>query len=58
MRTRIGLGDVANRIHLPAWKAVSDIELVGVCVPDLSAGENVAMKFGGPQSSSRLDQML
>ncbi len=61
MRTRIGIvgaGGVADRIHLPACKEVSDIEVVGVCDPNASARDGMARKFGVSQSFSGLDQML
>ena len=61
MRTRIGIvgaGGVADRIHLPACKAASNIEVVGICDPNAAARENISKKFGVAGVYSSLDQML
>ena len=47
MRTAlIGLGGVADRIHLPAIRAVPAIELVGACEPDAARRDAIGRKFG------------
>jgi predicted dehydrogenase len=42
----VGLGGVAERIHLPALAAVPGIEIAGACEPDATRREAVGRKFG------------
>jgi D-apiose dehydrogenase len=42
----IGLGGVAERIHLPAIRSVSSLELVGACEPDAARRDAIARQFG------------
>jgi predicted dehydrogenase len=42
----IGLGGVAERIHLPALRRLPSIELVGACEPDPARRERVGRQFG------------
>ncbi|MBI3695729.1 MAG: Gfo/Idh/MocA family oxidoreductase, partial [Acidobacteria bacterium] len=42
----IGLGGVAERIHIPACRAVGAIELVGGAEPDAETRRRMAQKFG------------
>jgi D-apiose dehydrogenase len=56
----IGLGGVAERIHLPAISQVAGIELVGACEPDNSRREEIGKRFKirslYPDALSLLDQ--
>jgi predicted dehydrogenase len=45
----IGLGGVADRIHLPALRAIPTIELVGACEPDAARREDMAKRFAIPR---------
>lgn len=42
----IGLGGVAERIHLPALRSLRSIELAGACEPDAARRELIARRFG------------
>src|SRR5215510_1209238 len=42
----VGLGGVAERIHLPALAAVQGVEIVGACEPDAARRETIGKKFG------------
>ena len=42
----IGLGGVAERIHLPALAAVPGVEVVGACEPDAARRDAVGRTFG------------
>lgn len=42
----IGLGGVAERIHLPALAAVPGVEIVGACEPDAARREAMGQTFG------------
>ena len=42
----VGLGGVAERIHLPALAKVPGIEIVGACEPDAARREATGKKFG------------
>jgi predicted dehydrogenase len=54
----VGLGGVADRIHLPACASVQEIELLGGCDPNADARRNMAAKFGIPRSFSTVEEML
>jgi len=61
MKVRVavcGLGGVADRIHLPACRAVPEIEVVGGCDPDAAARDRMAAKFGLPGAFSDFAAML
>jgi predicted dehydrogenase len=53
-----GLGGVADRIHLPACQAVSEIEIAAGCDPDAIARERMAAKFSLPRTYSTFEEML
>jgi|SRR5579862_1529112 len=53
-----GLGAVADRIHLPACRAVPEIEIVGACDPDPAARERLSSKFSLPRTFVSVDEML
>jgi predicted dehydrogenase len=61
MNTRValaGLGGAADRIQLPACRAVPDIELVGGADPDSTVRAAVADKFAIPKVFPDVDSML
>jgi predicted dehydrogenase len=41
----IGLGGVADRIHLPALQAIPEVEIVGACEPDAARLESMGRRF-------------
>jgi len=53
-----GLGGVADRIHLPACRAVPEIELVAAADPDAAVRTRVAAKFGIAKAFPDVDSML
>jgi predicted dehydrogenase len=61
MKTRIavaGLGGVADRIHLPACRAVPEIEVVAGADPDAAARTRIAAKFDIAKTFPDVDSML
>ena len=61
MKTRVavaGLGGVAERIHLPACRAVSEIDVVAGADPDADARARIAGKFAIGKTFHDVDSML
>src|SRR5262249_22448330 len=61
MRIRVGvvgLGGVADRIHLPACRAVPEIEVAGGCDPNPEARRKMAQKFGVARTFETLEDMV
>ncbi len=61
MKVRValaGLGGVASRIHLPACRAVSEIEVVGAADPDAAVRKEVARKFEIANTFEDVDSLL
>src|SRR5215472_14303607 len=61
MSTRVaiaGLGGVAERIHLPACRAIPEIEIVGACDPDASRRRAMAARFGLHKTFETCEEML
>ena len=54
----VGLGGVADRIHLPACASVQDIELAGGCDSNDEARRAMAAKYGIGQTFSGIEHML
>jgi predicted dehydrogenase len=54
----VGVGAAAQINHIPALKKTENVELVWLCDRDVEKAERVAQKFGVPNSSGRLDQLL
>ena len=54
----VGLGGVAERIHLPALKAVQGIEIVAACEPDAARREATGRKFGIARLYADAETML
>lgn len=61
MKTRVaiaGLGGVAERIHLPACRAIPEIEVVAACEPDADRRKRMAARFGLRQTFGSCEEML
>lgn len=54
----IGVGAAAQISHIPALKKTEDVELAWLCDRDPEKVQRVAQKFGIPNASSRLDDLL
>ncbi len=54
----VGLGGVADRIHLPACRAVPELEVAGGCDPNPEARRKLAQKFGIARTFETFDEML
>jgi len=54
----VGLGGVAERIHLPALAAVQGVEIVGACEPDAARRETIGRKFGIASLHPDIESML
>lgn len=54
----IGLGGVADRIHLPACKEVPAIELVGGADPNPDSRAKMTAKFGLPRTYATYEELL
>ena len=53
-----GLGGVADRIHLPACRAVPEIEVVAGCDLNSQARDKMARKYGIAQTFETVEGML
>ena len=54
----VGLGGVADRIHLPVCRAVPEIEVVAGCDLNSQARDKMAQKYGIPQTFETVERML
>jgi len=54
----IGVGAAAQINHIPAWKKLEGVELVGLCDRDPEKASRVAQKFGVPKVYPRVDDLL
>ena len=54
----IGLGRVAERIHLPAIKAIPDLKLIGACEVDEQRRQQVARTFSIPAVYTDAQELL
>lgn len=54
----VGLGAVADRIHLPACRALPQLDVIAGCDPDAGARARMAQKFGIPRTYPGIDEML
>jgi predicted dehydrogenase len=54
----VGLGAVADRIHIPACRAVTELEIVAACDPDAPTRERMAKKFRLPRVYAGAAEML
>ena len=54
----LGLGGVAERIHLPACAALPDVQLVGACEPDDERRELMRRRFGLPAVYADAETLL
>ncbi len=54
----VGLGGVADRIHLPACQKVSGVEIAGAAEPSPAAREAMASKFGIPKVYANAEELI
>ncbi len=54
----VGVGAAAQINHIPALKKTEDVELAWLCDRDPEKVQRVAQKFGIPNQSNRLDDLL
>lgn len=54
----IGLGGVADRIHLPALRTLGSIELAGACEPDAARRDAMAKKFAIARVTADAETLL
>ncbi|MFI5370045.1 MAG: Gfo/Idh/MocA family protein [Candidatus Eisenbacteria bacterium] len=54
----VGVGAAAQISHIPAFKKTEDVELTWLCDRDPEKVQRVAQKFGIPNASGRLDDLL
>ena len=54
----VGVGAAAQISHIPAYRKSEDVELAWLCDRDPEKVQRVAQKFGIPNASSRLDDLL
>ncbi len=53
----VGVGNIAQTVHLPLLKRLPEVELVAVCDRVGSKARLVAERFGVPHAFSRLDEL-
>src|SRR5262249_10897622 len=61
MKTRVaiaGLGGVAERIHIPACRAIPEIEIAAACDPDEGRRQKMGARFGLKQTFGTCQEML
>lgn len=54
----IGLGGVAERIHLPACRQIPDLEVVAACDPSENRRQEIGSRFKIPKTFSSATEML
>jgi len=54
----IGLGGVAERIHLPACRRAAGVEVAGACEPNPETRERMSRKFGLPRVYPEAAELL
>lgn len=54
----IGLGGVADRIHLPALQSIPEVEIVGACEPDAARLEAMGRRFALGQLFADAEALL
>ena len=54
----IGLGGVAERIHLPACRQIPDLEVVAACDPNENRRQEIGSRFKIPKTFSSATEML
>ncbi len=54
----IGVGNVAQVAHIPAWKRSPHVDLVAVCDPNQARARAVARKFGVPRVETDFEDLL
>lgn len=41
----VGAGNVANTVHIPAWKKIKEANLIAICDIDKKRAENIARNW-------------
>lgn len=54
----VGLGGVAQIMHLPALKKIANVDIIALCDKDLNKAKNIARKFSVKQYFKEVDTML
>jgi len=54
----VGAGNVANGMHLPAWKKIPEVEVVAVCDTNREYAERTAEKWKVPKVYTNFDELL
>lgn len=54
----VGLGGIAQVIHLPVLSKMDDVEIVAVCDSEISKAKNIAAKYGVANYYKDVDKML
>ena len=54
----VGAGNVANGMHLPAWKKIPEVEVVAVCDTNRGYAEKTAKKWKVPKVYTDFDKLL
>jgi predicted dehydrogenase len=53
----IGAGSIVKEIHIPAWQAISGVELAVICDVDRARAQALAVKTGVPLSFGSIDEI-
>lgn len=54
----VGAGNVANELHLPAWRKMRGVEVVAVCDVNKESAERTARKWSIPKIYTDFDELL
>ena len=54
----VGLGGIAQVIHLPVLSRMEDVEIVAVCDSEISKAKNIAAKYGVANYYREVEKML
>ena len=54
----VGLGFIAQNVHLPIFNSLDNVEIVGVCDFSADLAKRIAMQYGISRYYSNLDEFL
>jgi len=54
----VGVGDVANRVHLPTWKRISVARIIAICDTDKEKAAATAKQWNIPKYYTQFEEML
>ncbi len=54
----VGAGNVANSIHIPAFRKISDVNITGICDINEEMAEKTAKKWGIPRVYTDFDDAI